>query len=107
MRGIQEIIIALQNACRMDSRCQGIVWEYQSTSKGQQEGYKASFEAGKVHLQADTPLAIAYGISRTRVAVATGHLTSFLGERQPRYAFRCLWVVGEEVVSMMEGVHIT
>ena len=57
-----------------------------------QQGYSAKYVAGTLYLRADNPLGAVFGISQLNIGSKSGHLAEFLGNQQPRYPIRPLWV---------------
>lgn len=80
-----------------------IVWK--APIKGVGETFITSFEKGVIQLQAESPLAAAFGISQLKVAIASDHLGDFIGVSQPRFNLRPLWL-GCENYMTSDGLEV-
>lgn len=74
-----------------------IIWKCSSNKEG--ENYVSSYAGGTITLTANNPLSAAFGLSQLLVGVLSGHLSDFLGERQPRWTLRPLWIQQEHDIS--------
>jgi hypothetical protein len=61
-------------------------------NKGHLEGFHVTSSRGVTHIDAQSPLAAAYGISQLSVAIKSGYLGEFLGSSSPRFSLRPLWL---------------
>lgn len=63
------------------------------------EGYSSSYYQGVLTVEGNDPRSLIHGIATLNVAVKSGHLSDFLGDRKPRYELRPLHYCRE-----LEGV---
>lgn len=56
------------------------------------ESFLASYSAGKLSIEAGSPLAQVYAICQLSAATKACHLADYLGESQPRFPLRPLWL---------------
>lgn len=56
------------------------------------ESFLANYSAGKLSIEAGSPLAQVYAICQLSAASKAGHLADYLGESQPRFPLRPLWL---------------
>lgn len=72
------------------------------------EGYHCGYAGGILHLEAGNFLGQAYGISQMIPAVGAKHMGDFLGDIQPRFAFRPLWLGSRAEITVSEnaGVYV-
>lgn len=80
-----------------------IVWK--APTHGIGESYFANFEKGVIQVQAESPLAAAYGIAQLKVAVASNHLGDFVGASKPRFPLMPLWI-GCEIYKTSNGIEV-
>lgn len=72
------------------SRLPKIVWKAPIQGKG--ESYFTSYEKGILHVQGESPLAAAYGITQIKAAFKSNHLGEYLGQATPRFPLRPLGI---------------
>lgn len=56
------------------------------------ENYQATFTKGKIHITAESYLAAAYAIQQLDIARKANHIGDFLGDIQPTFKLRPLWI---------------
>lgn len=56
------------------------------------ESFFATYSAGKLSIEAGSPLAQVYGICQLTAAAKAGHLADYLGQSHPRFLLRPLWL---------------
>jgi len=71
---------------------------------GNEDNYYATYQQGKVNIQAQNPLTAVYGISVLEVGARSGHLPEFLGEKAPKYPLRPLWI-GCSHIAQLNSVY--
>lgn len=57
----------------------------------QPQGYSATCRAGELHITANSAVGLAGAIAQLTIALKSGHLEEFLGDRAPRCPWRILW----------------
>ncbi len=67
--------------------------------EGKKEAFSASYGGGILTLKSTTPLSNVFGIQQLITGINSGHLAEFLGESQPRFELRPLWVGCDRLVK--------
>ena len=73
-------------------------------SQGNLEEFAAKYAAGVLSIESSTAIGHAYGISQMGVAAKAGHLGDYLGNVQPKFALRPLWLDDESEVEVSKLV---
>ncbi|MBA3604354.1 MAG: hypothetical protein H0W50_12135, partial [Parachlamydiaceae bacterium] len=63
-----------------------------SLKNNESESYCARYAAGKLTIEAGSLLAQTYAICQLGTAIKAGHLSDFIGENNPRFPLRPLWL---------------
>lgn len=70
------------------------------------EAFSCNYAGGIINLQADSDLAVIYGIHHLNIGLASGHFSEFLGDWRPRFALRPLWIGCDLDVDLESSSHI-
>lgn len=81
-----------------------IVWKISEKKGG--EGYCSTYDQGLIHIQAESPIAAAYGINRMKIASACGHIGEYLGRTTPRFPLRPMWVGCGSETTTPQGIEL-
>lgn len=79
---------------------------YSLSGAGKGEGFLASYGRGVIHIDAQNPLAAAYGICQAHAAVKSGYVGEFAGESAPRFPLRPVWAVAGGETAVSAGVAV-
>ncbi|MBA3237703.1 MAG: hypothetical protein H0T62_05045 [Parachlamydiaceae bacterium] len=94
MRKCQELaaILAAEYAeNRIDKYSPALILSLKNWSK-KNESFRSSYSAGKLTIEAGSPLAQIYAICQLNIASKACHLADYLGESHPRFPLRPLWL---------------
>lgn len=80
--------------------------ELRLIKEGKGEAFEAEYAAGKVRINAESPLAAAYGMHQMQAAIESGHLSEFLGTSSPRFPLRVLWVGADMYLSLNDQIKV-
>jgi hypothetical protein len=69
------------------------------SNKTSLQSYHSQLWRGKLSVRAETPLSAAYGVCRSLIAWR-GQVTEWLGDQQPRYENRLLWIEGDVEIKL-------
>lgn len=70
------------------------------------KGYRAQCRAGELEVCAATDLGLAYALSRVCAGMRSGYLEEFLGEQQPSWNDRIVWIKGTEIPSPLRLIQL-
>ncbi|MGZ3634266.1 MAG: hypothetical protein ACXVAJ_08075, partial [Parachlamydiaceae bacterium] len=70
------------------------------------ESFRAQYRAGKIFIEADSPLAQNYGICQMSVAVRAKHLADYTGEISPRFGLRPIWLKAQIATELTPNIHV-
>lgn len=81
-----------------------IVW--QADGKGKEEGFSSYIYQNRVYLKGKSYQGAAYGISQLSIALESGYLSNFTGDRAPRYPLRPAWIGSQGSVLITENMSL-
>lgn len=71
------------------------------------ESFSAHYAAGQIIIEAANPSAAVYGIRCLTLGVASGHHAEFLGDWNPRFLLRPLWIGCELNITLTSRIGVT
>lgn len=71
------------------------------------ESFSVHYAGGEICIEAESPQSAIYGLRIMAAGVSSGHYAEFLGEWQPRFPLRPLWLGSELDVTLGSHVGIT
>lgn len=57
-----------------------------------EEAFTSNFDRGKLKVVGNSEKGLIYGISQLTLGLTSGHLTDFIGDSEPRFSLRPLWI---------------
>lgn len=75
-----------------------------SSQEGKSERFHITYSNRTFRIQADSPLAAVFGISQLQMAYKGGYWPELLGDTQPHFALRPLWIPGTHLFRLADEI---
>ena len=106
MRKVKLLVDSMRQEFSASPNVKQPALELRVVKEGKGESFYAEYAAGKVRIDAESPLAAVYGIHQISAAVKSGHLPEFLGNNTPRFPLRCFWVETEQYLPITSQIQV-